>query len=167
MGPLVGEIALYESGNKKATAINMVLAHLGVGTKRSFMASHDEVRMTKEQREKTRALLVSFVTLSSRCYRPMTTIMVKMLATNIAVMNAVAMACVLNADWEATPFQPLGECGQDGFTGYLMELAIISAPFFLFDVIDHDQILIFENAIYFGKCLMETELSARVRSRTS
>ena len=123
--------------------------------------------MTKEQREKTRALLVSFVTLSSRCYRPMTTIMVKMLATNIAVMNAVAMACVLNADWEATPFQPLGECGQDGFTGYLMELAIISAPFFLFDVIDHDQILIFENAIYFGKCLMETELSARVRSRTS
>lgn len=55
-----------------------------------------------------------------------------MLAANIAVMNAVSMACVLNAD-SSSPFLGLGTCGENG---YVYQLLFSTLPFFIFDLVE-------------------------------
>jgi len=122
----------FKSKGMGAKLLSMAKAYLLMAESQTMVAVHEEMGTTPEQQTAIRMLLLKYTMLSTKCYRYMTANLVKMLAANIAVMNAVSMACVLNAD-ASSPFQGLGTCGENG---YLYQLVFATLPFFLFDLVE-------------------------------
>jgi hypothetical protein len=80
-----------------------------------------------------RGLIFRYESVSSRVSRVMLTAVVKMVAANIAVLNAVSIACVLNDEGASSRFASLGTCAAHG---YWWDLIVCSVPFFLFDLVE-------------------------------
>jgi len=129
---LQSSIDQFKGKSMGAKLLSMAKAYLLMAESQTMVAVHEEMGTTPEQQTEIRMLLLKYTMLSTKCYRYMTANLVKMLAANIAVMNAVSMACVLNAD-ASSPFLGLGTCGENG---YVYQLLFSALPFFIFDLVE-------------------------------
>jgi len=129
---LKSAISEYQGTSMGVKLLHMLKAYLLMNEAGTMVAVHEDMATTAEQQTKVRVLLQKYTMISTKAYRFMTTNLVKMLSANIAVMNAVSMACMLNKD-SSSPFLGLGTCGEDGF---LSELVFATIPFFLFDLVE-------------------------------
>ena len=86
---------------------------------------------TKAVKIEDKTLLIEYATASVSVARAQATVVIKMLAANIAALNAVATACILNQS-SSSPFMMLGDC-QDGF---LWNLLVNGLPFVFMDLFE-------------------------------
>lgn len=93
-------------------------------------APQGEDEVTKQNRVR---LALTFQSMSTKISRQMLTTVVKMLAANIAVFNAVSVACLLNSKGDESSFRSLGTCSENG---YVLELIFCTVPFFLIDLVE-------------------------------